>query len=35
VYIAGKYGVRIEDMALLTEAGSIDLTRCGKELIEI
>jgi Xaa-Pro aminopeptidase len=33
IYLPGKFGVRIEDMALITETGCIDLTRCPKELI--
>lgn len=35
IYIEGKYGCRIEDMALITEDGALDLTDCPKELIEI
>ncbi len=33
IYLPGKFGVRIEDMALITETGCIDLTNCPKELI--
>ncbi len=33
VYLPGEFGVRIEDMALITENGCINLTRCPKELI--
>lgn len=35
IYIPGKYGVRIEDMVLLTESGCRDLTHSPKGLIEI
>ena len=33
IYIPGKFGVRIEDMAVITETGCIDLTHSPKELI--
>ncbi len=33
IYLPGKFGVRIEDMALITETGCENLTRCPKELI--
>ncbi|MBR2875519.1 MAG: aminopeptidase P family protein [Clostridia bacterium] len=33
IYIPGEFGVRIEDMALITEDGFINLTNCEKELI--
>ena len=33
IYIPGKFGVRIEDMALITDSGYELLTRCPKELI--
>ena len=33
IYLEGKYGVRIEDMALITEDGCRNLTHCPKELI--
>jgi len=33
IYLPGKCGVRIEDMALITETGYENLTRTGKEMI--
>ncbi len=33
IYLPGKFGVRIEDMALITKTGCVNLTRCPKELI--
>ena len=33
IYIPGKYGVRIEDMVLVTDDGCKNLTECPKELI--
>lgn len=33
IYLEGRYGVRIEDMALITADGCRNLTRCPKELI--
>ncbi len=33
IYLPGRFGVRIEDMALITETGCVNLTRCPKELI--
>ena len=33
IYLPGKFGVRIEDMAFVTENGCEDLTSCPKELI--
>ena len=33
IYLPGKFGVRIEDMALITETGCQNLTDCPKELI--
>lgn len=33
IYIPGKFGVRIEDMIVLTDSGCIDLTHSEKELI--
>lgn len=35
IYIAGKYGCRIEDMLAVTENGRIDFTKSPKELIEL
>lgn len=34
VYLPGQYGVRIEDMVVLTEQGFINLTKAPKNLIE-
>lgn len=33
IYLEGKFGVRIEDMVLVTEDGCRDLTHSPKELI--
>lgn len=33
IYLPGEFGVRIEDMALITETGCENLTHCPKELI--
>lgn len=33
IYLPGRFGVRIEDMALITESGSKNLTNAPKELI--
>ena len=33
IYIPNEFGVRIEDMALITEDGCVNLTSCEKELI--
>ncbi len=33
IYLPGKFGVRIEDMALVTDDGCENLTNCPKELI--
>jgi Xaa-Pro aminopeptidase len=36
IYLAGKYGCRIEDMIAINEDGSIrDFTKSPKELIEL
>lgn len=35
IYLEGKYGCRIEDMALITENGARNLTEAPKDLIEI
>ena len=35
IYIEGRCGVRIEDMALIEESGARILTSCPKELIEL
>ena len=33
IYLPGKFGVRIEDVVMLTEDGCIDITGAPKELI--
>ncbi len=33
IYLPGEFGVRIEDMALVTDEGCINLTNCEKKLI--
>lgn len=33
IYLPGEFGVRIEDMAVITDEGSVNLTHCPKELI--
>ena len=33
IYLPGKFGVRIEDVTVLTEDGCIDITKSPKELI--
>ncbi len=33
IYLPGEFGVRIEDMALVTAEGSVNLTECDKKLI--
>lgn len=35
IYLPGKFGVRIEDVILLTEDGCIDITHSPKELIKL
>ncbi len=35
IYLAGKYGVRIEDMLVVTESGAENLTLAEKKLIEL
>ena len=35
IYIAGKYGVRIEDFVILTENGCINLTKSAKNIISL
>jgi Xaa-Pro aminopeptidase len=35
VYIPGKFGVRIEDMAVVTKSGCVNLTKTQKALIQI
>lgn len=35
IYVAGKYGCRIEDMAFFRESGPEVITRCPKQLIEL
>ena len=35
IYLEGKYGCRIEDMALITEDGARNLTEAPKDLVEI
>ena len=35
IYIPDKYGVRIENMVLVTKAGCINLTNSDRSLIEI
>ena len=33
IYLPGKFGVRIEDVIMLTDEGCIDITRSPKQLI--
>jgi len=35
IYLPGEFGVRIEDMAVITEDGCENLTHCPKDLLEI
>ena len=35
IYLPKKYGVRIEDLAIVTDSGIINLTKSNKELIEL
>ena len=35
IYIAGKFGVRIEDFVILTENGCENMTKCAKNLISL
>lgn len=35
IYIAGKFGVRIEDFVILTENGCDNLTKCAKNIISL
>ncbi|MCR5040559.1 MAG: aminopeptidase P family protein [Clostridia bacterium] len=35
IYLPGRFGVRIEDMLVITESGSIDLTTADRRLIEL
>jgi Xaa-Pro aminopeptidase len=35
IYLEGKYGVRIEDLIVITENGVVNLTKSPKDLIEI
>lgn len=35
IYIAGKFGVRIEDFVILHENGCINLTKCAKNIISL
>jgi len=35
IYLAGKFGVRIEDFVILTENGCENLTKCAKKLISL
>lgn len=35
IYLAGKFGVRIEDFVILTENGNVNLTKCAKNIITL
>lgn len=35
IYLAGKFGVRIEDFVILTENGNTNLTKCEKNIISL
>ena len=35
IYLAGKFGVRIEDFVILTENGNVNLTKCAKNIISL
>ncbi len=35
IYLAGKFGVRIEDFVILTENGNVNLTKCAKNMISL
>ncbi|MDE6783823.1 MAG: M24 family metallopeptidase, partial [Ruminococcus sp.] len=35
IYIAGKFGVRIEDFVILHENRCINLTKCAKNIISL
>ncbi|HBB20320.1 MAG TPA: aminopeptidase P family protein [Ruminococcus sp.] len=35
IYIAGKFGVRIEDFVILTENGCENITKCAKNLVSL
>lgn len=35
IYLAGKFGVRIEDFVILTENGCENMTKCAKKLISL
>ena len=35
IYIAGKFGVRIEDFVILTENGCENMTKCAKNIVSL